>query len=103
MLAHHNAAAYLDAYLTVTGIVKKFSKPGLANKSREPLCYTDTITGRDVWPVTRTWQAFPGPFGFGGASAQMLFDDLLPLYCEQGARGSQIQWRRSDRLGPHAQ
>jgi len=69
-----------------------FCKPRLAAKSRDPLVYTDTITGRDGQPVTRTWKVYPGPFGFGGASTQTLLYDLLQLYCEQGARGSQIQF-----------
>jgi hypothetical protein len=42
--------------------------------------------------VTRTWKAYPGAFGFGGSTAQALFYDLLQLYIEQGARGTQIQF-----------
>ncbi len=61
-------------------------------KSRDPLAYTDAITGRDGKPVAREWKAYPGPFGFGGASTQTLLYDLLQLYVEQGARGSQIQF-----------
>lgn len=60
--------------------------------SREPLVYTDTIKGKDGQPVTRTWKTFPGPYGFGGATTQVLLFDLLQLYIEQGARGSQIQF-----------
>lgn len=59
---------------------------------KEPLRYTDTITGRDGKPLERQWAVYPGPFGFGGQSAQVLLFDLLQLYCEQGARGSQIQF-----------
>jgi hypothetical protein len=70
----------------------RFGKPGLAKHGREPLLYTDTIRGQDGRPVTRTWKAYPGSFGFGGASAQVLFYDLLQLYAEQGGRGSQIQF-----------
>ena len=61
-------------------------------KNRDPLAYTDTITGHDGKPVAREWKAYPGPFGFGGASTQTLLYDLLQLYVEQGARGSQIQF-----------
>lgn len=60
--------------------------------SRDPLVYTDTIRGGDGAPVTRTWKTYPGPFGFGGSTAQVLLFDLLQLYAEQGARGSQIQF-----------
>ena len=70
----------------------RFGKPGLAKIGREPLIYTDTIQGCDGQSVARTWKAFPGPFGFGGASAQMLLFDLFQLYAEQGGRGSQIQF-----------
>ena len=56
------------------------------------LRYADTITGRDGKPVPRSWSVYPGPFGFGGPSAQVLLFDLIQLYCEQGARGSQIQF-----------
>ena len=69
-----------------------FCKPLLSQKGREPMLYTDTITGRDGNSVTRTWKAYPGPFGCGGASTQKLLYDLLQLYCEQGAGGSQIQF-----------
>jgi len=60
--------------------------------SREPLVYTDTITGPEGKSVTRTWKTFPSPFGFGGSTTQVLLYDLLQLYCEQGARGSQIEF-----------
>ncbi|QJX01107.1 hypothetical protein [Frigoriglobus tundricola] len=64
--------------------------PGRSN--RAPLTYADTIAGRDGAPVARSWTVHPGPFGFGGQSAQVLLFDLLQLYAEQGARGSQIQF-----------
>ena len=70
----------------------RFGKQALAKHGREPLAYTDTIRGQDGKSVTRTWKAYPGPFGFGGASAQVLLFDLLQLYAEQGGRGSQIQF-----------
>lgn len=70
----------------------RFSKPKAPSRGREPLVYSDTIRGRDGAPVTRLWKAYPGPFGFGGASTQALLYDLLQLYWEQGARGSQIQF-----------
>ena len=60
--------------------------------AREPLRYSDTITGRDGQPVERSWAVYPGPFGFGGQSTQVLLFDLLQLYCEQGAKGTQIQF-----------
>jgi hypothetical protein len=69
-----------------------FCKPKLKARGREPLVYTDTITGRDGRPVAREWKAYPGPFGVGGPSTQALFYDLLQLYWEQGASGSQIEF-----------
>jgi hypothetical protein len=57
-----------------------------------PLTYADTITGRDGRPVRREWAVYPGPFGFGGATTQVLLFDLVQLYAEQGGRGSQIQF-----------
>lgn len=70
----------------------KFSKSGPKHGGREPLVYTDTIKGRSGELVERTWKTYPGPFGFGGASTQATLFDLLQLYVEQGARGSQIQF-----------
>ncbi len=67
-------------------------KNRLATRGREPLAYSDTIRGRDGEPVVRTWKAYPGPFGFGGATTQVLLYDLLQLYCEQGASGTQIEF-----------
>jgi len=67
-------------------------KNRLATRGREPLTYTDTIRGRDGEPVERTWKAYPGPFGFGGATTQILLYDLLQMYCEQGASGTQIEF-----------
>ncbi|MFO0937498.1 MAG: hypothetical protein U0798_13390 [Gemmataceae bacterium] len=61
-------------------------------ESRKPLIYTDTIKGQNGKPVTRTWKTYPGPAGFGGSTTQVLLFDLLQLYVEQGARGSQIQF-----------
>jgi hypothetical protein len=69
-----------------------FHKQSPGRSAREPLTYTDTITGKDGRPVTREWKAYPGPFGFGGPSTQVLLYDLLQLYAEQGARGTQIQF-----------
>lgn len=59
---------------------------------REPIRYSDTITGRDGKSVERSWTVHAGPFGFGGPSAQVLLFDLLQLYAEQGAKGTQIQF-----------
>lgn len=67
-------------------------KNSISTRGRDPLVYTDTITGQDGKPVTRTWKTYPGAFGFGGSTAQVLLYDLLQLYCEQGARGSQIEF-----------
>src|SRR4051812_16025761 len=62
-----------------------------AKEGGEPLRYEDTITGRNGEKVNRQWAVYPGPFGWGGQSAQVLLFDLLQLYAEQGARSSQIQ------------
>lgn len=70
----------------------RLNKLACGEGNREPLRYSDTITGRDGKPVERSWAVYPGPFGFGGQSTQVLLFDLLQLYCEQGARGSQIQF-----------
>ncbi len=59
---------------------------------RQPLDYTDTITGKDNQPVSRAWKLYAGAFGFGGPSAQALLFDLFQLYAEQGFRGTQIQF-----------
>lgn len=67
-------------------------KNRLATRGSEPLAYTDTIRGKDGKPVARSWKVYPGAFGFGGASAQVLLYDLLQMYCEQGARGSLIEF-----------
>lgn len=83
----------------------RFHKSGVKTHGRDPLEYSDSITGTDGKPVTRQWKVYPGPFGFGGASTQELLFDLLQLYAEQGARGTQIQFgtlrslflRRGDR------
>lgn len=69
----------------------KFCKPSPTRQDRAPIVYTDSITGRDGRPVPRDWRAYPGPFGFGGPSTHALLYDLLQLYVEQGARGTQIQ------------
>jgi hypothetical protein len=70
----------------------RFHKRSACRSGREPLRYADTITGRDGRPVERTWAVHPGPFGFGGQTAQVLLFDLLQLYCEQGARGAHVQF-----------
>jgi hypothetical protein len=64
----------------------------LGGAVREPLTYADTIVGKDGRTVPREWTAYPGPFGYGGPSTQVLLYDLLQLYAEQGCRGSQIQF-----------
>lgn len=70
----------------------RLNKLAAAKSGREPIRYSDTITGRDGKPVARSWAVYAGPFGFGGQSAQVLLFDLLQLYAEQGARGTQIQF-----------
>lgn len=70
----------------------RLGKTAPVRANRTPLTYADTITGRDGAPVARSWTVYPGPFGFGGQSTQVLLFDLLQLYAEQGARGSQIQF-----------
>ncbi|MGL5096206.1 MAG: hypothetical protein ACRDD1_11495, partial [Planctomycetia bacterium] len=70
----------------------KFCKLSGTRRDRDPLVYADTITGKDGQPVPREWRAYPGPFGFGGASTHSLLYDLLQLYAEQGACGTQIQF-----------
>ncbi len=70
----------------------RLGKVGPARSNRSPLTYTDRIVGRDGAAVNRSWTVYPGPFGFGGQSTQVLLFDLLQLYAEQGARGSQIQF-----------
>jgi hypothetical protein len=59
---------------------------------RAPLTYSDTIRGRDGRPVARTWTAYPGRLGVGGATAHQLLFDLLQLYAEQGGAGSVIRF-----------
>ena len=83
----------------------RLNKLAAGRTARDPLRYDDTIAGRDGRPVERSWAVYPGPSGFGGQSTQVLLFDLLQLYVEQGARGSQIQFgtlrsllvRRGDR------
>jgi hypothetical protein len=70
----------------------RFYKNSLGRHGREPLIYNDTIRGREGEPVVREWKAYPGPFGFGGPSTQVLLYDLLQLYAEQGCEGSQLQF-----------
>jgi hypothetical protein len=70
----------------------RFYKNSLGRHDREPLVYSDTIRGREGEPVVREWKAYPGPFGFGGPSTQVLLYDLLQLYAEQGCGGSQLQF-----------
>lgn len=70
----------------------RFAKSSGRRHDRDPLVYADSIAGKDGKPVAREWRAYPGPFGFGGPSAHALLYDLLQLYAEQGARGTQIQF-----------
>lgn len=83
----------------------RFCKTSPQRHHRDPIVYTDSISGKDGKPVPREWRAYPGPFGFGGPSTHALLYDLLQLYAEQGARGTQIEFgtlrslllRRGDR------
>lgn len=70
----------------------RYYKNTQALPRREPLVYTDTITGRDGAPVAREWKVYPGAFGFGGHTTQQVLYELLQLYIEQGCRGTQIQF-----------
>lgn len=70
----------------------RFYKNSPGKHDREPLEYRDEIEGREGERVAREWKAYPGPFGFGGPSTQVLLYDLLQLYAEQGCRGSQLQF-----------
>jgi hypothetical protein len=70
----------------------RFYKNSPGRLDRGPLVYADTIRGRDGEVVTREWKAYPGPFGFGGPSTQLLLYDLLQLYAEQGSRGAQLMF-----------
>jgi hypothetical protein len=63
-----------------------------ARDRNAPLTYTDTIRGRAGRPVTRTWTAYPGRLGVGGATAHALLFDLLQLYAEQGGRAPVIHF-----------
>jgi hypothetical protein len=70
----------------------RFSKDPAARLSSRPLSYAEVIRGRDGRPVERSWSVYPGRLGYGGPTAQVLLFDLLQLYAEQGAAGSQIQF-----------
>jgi hypothetical protein len=70
----------------------RFEKPRLnKHDTTQPLCYTDTIVGKKGELITREWK-LRAPYGFGGASTQSLFYDLLQLYIEQGAKGRYIHF-----------
>ncbi len=70
----------------------RFYKNAPGRLDRNPLVYTDTIRGRAGEMVAREWKAYPGPFGFGGPSTQLLLYDLLQLYAKQGCRGAQLMF-----------
>lgn len=70
----------------------RFHKHRQGASGREPLCYSDTITGKDGQEVVREWKCYPGAFGFGGATTQRVFYELVQLYVQQGSRGMQIQF-----------
>lgn len=58
----------------------------------KPLVYTDSIKGQNGEIVPRTWEAYAGRFGFGGATTQVLLYDLLQLYVEQGLENETIRF-----------
>ncbi len=70
----------------------RFSKDPAARLPARPLTYSDTIRGRDGKPVARSWAVYPGRLGYGGPTAHVLLFDLLQLYAEQGAAGTQVQF-----------
>jgi hypothetical protein len=70
----------------------RFYKNAPGRLDRDPLVYSDAIRGRDGEVVAREWKAYPGPFGFGGPSTQLLLYDLFQLYAEQGCRGAQLMF-----------
>lgn len=70
----------------------RFHKNRRTSSEREPLTYSDSIVGKDGDEVRREWKCYPGAFGFGGATTQRVFYELVQLYVEQGSRGSQIQF-----------
>ena len=70
----------------------RFYTTRLLGHGSGPIVYSDVIVGKDRQQVTREWKVYPGPFGFGGPSTQVLLYDLLQLYAEQGFRGSQLQF-----------
>jgi hypothetical protein len=60
---------------------------------KDPITYTDTITGKDGQAVVRQWKVYPSAaYGFGGPTTQLVLYDLLQLYIEQGCKGNQIQF-----------
>lgn len=71
----------------------RFEKPKLFKHSREPMEYRDIITGHEGVRVERVWRAYPGRHGWGGATTQDLFYDLLQLYIAQGCDGDHIEFQ----------
>jgi hypothetical protein len=64
-----------------------------AQPLKDPITYTDTITGKDGQPVIRQWKVYPSAaYGFGGPTTQLVLYDLLQLYIGQGCKGNQIQF-----------
>lgn len=74
--------AYFDFDLAEFPLFSFAKRP--ARDRRAPLTYSDTIRGKGGQPVARTWTAYPGRLGVGGATAHQLLFDLLQLYAEQG-------------------
>lgn len=70
----------------------RYRKEPTLRSDRAPLTYSDTIVGAGGESVSRQWECYPGPFGFGGATTQQILYELIQLYIEQGCRGAQIQF-----------
>ncbi len=88
-LSHTRPAVY-DFDLAEFPLFSFAKRP--ARDRHAPLTHTDTIRGKDGRPVARTWTAYPGRLGVGGATAHALLFDLLQLYAEQGGRAPAIQF-----------
>lgn len=67
-----------------------FYKNRQGKPDKEPLRYSDAITGKNGQKINRSWTVYPGPFGFGGESTQVLLYQLIQLYVEQSCQGDRI-------------
>lgn len=85
-----DGTAYFDFDLAEFPLFSFAKRP--PRDPRAPLTYSDTIRGKGGHPVARTWTAYPGRLGVGGATAHQLLFDLLQLYAEQGGSGPVIRF-----------